>query len=440
MDNFTFHNPTRIHFGKGQIARVAEELPADAKVLLLAGGGSIRSNGTYDQVKTALGARTVHEHWGVEANPDFDTLMPAVELCRTEGIDWVLAVGGGSVLDGAKFVCAAVNYDGDPWQILVDNGASVKSALPLGTVLTLPATGSEANMASVISRRAIQEKLHFLSPFVFPVFSVLDPETTYSLPTRQIANGIGDAFCHVMEQYLTFPANVAAQDQFAEGILRVLIAEGPKSLANPTDYDARANLVWAATCALNGFIGVGVPQDWSTHTIGHELTSLHVIDHACTLPTVMPSAELLGRVEGLTEGVAAGATLEFSSDMIAGLVEQGPEVVAAVEQRAWALRRESEALQAVATAVHEQQTLAALAKVVAVPDAEIDLFWAALLIARLDNPEVEVEASRADLKRLAASVAARLADDASQLDEPQARPRYRARQIPRCLHSEPTGG
>lgn len=289
MDNFTFHNPTRIHFGKGQIARVAEELPANAKVLLLAGGGSIRSNGTYDQVKTALGARTVHEHWGVEANPDFDTLMPAVELCRTEGIDWVLAVGGGSVLDGAKFVCAAVNYDGDPWQILVDNGASVKSALPLGTVLTLPATGSEANMASVISRRAIQEKLHFLSPFVFPVFSVLDPETTYSLPPRQIANGIGDAFCHVMEQYLTFPANAAAQDQFAEGILRVLITEGPKSLANPTDYDARANLVWAATCALNGFIGVGVPQDWSTHTIGHELTALHGIDHACTLAIVMPS-------------------------------------------------------------------------------------------------------------------------------------------------------
>ncbi|WP_221032045.1 iron-containing alcohol dehydrogenase [Actomonas aquatica] len=290
MDNFTFHNPTRIHFGKGQIARIADELPADAKVLLLAGGGSIKANGVYDQVKSALGDRTVFEHWGVEANPDFDTLMPAVELCKKEGVTWVLAVGGGSVLDGAKFICAAVPYAGDdPWQILVDAGASVKSALPLGTVLTLPATGSEANMASVISRRAIQEKLHFLSPHVFPVFSVLDPETTYSLPPRQVANGIGDAFCHVLEQYLTFPAQAAVQDQFAESVLRVLITEGKKSFDNPTDYDARANLVWAATCALNGFIGSGVPQDWSTHTIGHELTALHGIDHARTLAIVLPA-------------------------------------------------------------------------------------------------------------------------------------------------------
>ncbi len=290
MDNFTFHNPTRIHFGAGQIARIADELPADAKVLLLAGGGSIKANGVYDQVKAALGNRTVHEHWGVEANPDFDTLMPAVELCQKEGVNWVLAVGGGSVLDGAKFICAAVPYAGDdPWQILVDAGASVQSALPLGTVLTLPATGSEANMASVISRRAIQEKLHFLSPHVFPVFSVLDPETTLSLPQRQVANGIGDALCHVLEQYLTYPANAAVQDQFAESVLRVLITEGKKSYDNPTDTDARANLVWAATCALNGFIGAGVPQDWATHTIGHELTALHGIDHARTLAIVLPS-------------------------------------------------------------------------------------------------------------------------------------------------------
>jgi NADP-dependent alcohol dehydrogenase len=315
MDNFTFHNPTRLHFGRGQIEQVGQELPADAKVLLLAGGGSIKANGVYDQVKKALGERTVFEHWGVEANPDFDTLMPAVELCRREGVTWVLAVGGGSVLDGAKFVCAAVNYDGDPWQILVDNGATVKSALPLGTVLTLPATGSEANMASVISRRAIQEKLHFLSPHVFPVFSVLDPETTFSLPARQVANGIGDAFCHVIEQYLTYPANAAVQDRFAESVLKVLIDEGPKSLANPEDYDARANLVWAATCALNGFVGAGVPQDWATHMIGHELTALHGIDHARTLAIVLPNlleaqkatkgAKLLQyaeRVWGITDG------------------------------------------------------------------------------------------------------------------------------------------
>lgn len=315
MDNFTFHNPTRLHFGRGQIKAVADEIPANAKILLLAGGGSIRSNGVLEQVTQALGDRTIHEHWGVEANPDFDTLMPAVELCRRESIDWVLAVGGGSVLDGAKFVCAAVNYDGDPWEILQNFGASIKSALPLGTVLTLPATGSEANSASVISRRAQSAKLAFMSPHVFPVFSVLDPETTFSLPRRQIENGIGDAFSHIVEQYLTFPNHAAVQDEFAESIMRVLITEGPKSLANPQDYDARANLVWAATCALQGLVGAGVPQDWSSHMIAHELTALYDIDHARTLAIVMPSlltaqsgpkrAKLLqygARVWNITEG------------------------------------------------------------------------------------------------------------------------------------------
>ena len=202
----------------------------------------------------------------------------------------VLCVGGGSVLDGAKFVAAAVPYAGeDPWQILVTQGTKLTAALPIGAVLTLPATGSEANGAAVISRRAIKEKLAFISPVVFPKFSILDPETTFSLPARQIANGIGDAFCHVIEQYLTYPADAAVQDRFAESVLRVLIDEGPKTLAHPTDYTARANLVWAATCALNGFIGVGVPQDWATHVIGHELTALHEIDHARTLAIVLPN-------------------------------------------------------------------------------------------------------------------------------------------------------
>ncbi len=315
MDNFTFFNPTKIHFGKGQISQIASEVPAGAKVLLVAGGGSIKGNGVYDQVKEALGDRTVVEHWGVEANPDYDTLLPAVDICRRQGIDWVLAVGGGSVLDGAKFICAATQYEGEPWAFMQDFGASVKAALPLGTVLTLPATGSEANPASVISRRAIKEKLCFISPHVQPVFSILDPETTFTLPPRQIANGIGDAFCHVFEQYLTYPVNAAVQDQFSESILRVLIEEGPKTLANPSDYDARANLVWAATNALNGILGCGVPQDWATHMIGHELTALHGIDHACTLAIVLPElleaqragkgAKLLQyaeRVWGITEG------------------------------------------------------------------------------------------------------------------------------------------
>lgn len=315
MDNFTFHNPTRIHFGKGQIEKIADEIPAGATVLLLAGGGSIKANGVYDQVKSALGERQVHEHWGVEANPDYDTLMPAVEICRAKKIDWVLAVGGGSVVDGAKFVCAAVDYDGEPWTLVEDFGSSIKSALPLGVVLTLPATGSEANSASVISRRSIKAKLPFMNPKVFPIFSVLDPETTFTLPERQVANGIGDAFCHVIEQYLTYPAGAAVQDQFAESIFRVLIEVGPTTLAEPTNYEARANLVWAATCALQGVVGAGMPQDWSTHMIGHELTALHGIDHARTLAIVLPNLleaqretkrgkllQYAERVWGITEG------------------------------------------------------------------------------------------------------------------------------------------
>lgn len=315
MENFSFHNPTRLHFGRGQIAKLAQELPATARVLLLAGGGSIRQNGVYDQVMAALGKRTVVEFFGVEANPDFDTLMRAVELCRREKIDWILPVGGGSVLDGSKFVAAAVRYAGDPWQILEQRLSALPHSLPIGAVLTLPATGSEANGAAVISRRATKEKLAFISPDVYPKFSILDPETTYSLPARQIANGIGDAFAHVVEQYLTYPADAAVQDRFAEGVMQTLIEVGPKTLAQPTDYAARSNLVWAATCALNGWIGVGVPQDWSTHMIGHELTALHDIDHARTLAIVLPSLlhvqrgtkgdKLLqygARVWGITEG------------------------------------------------------------------------------------------------------------------------------------------
>ena len=288
MENFTFNNPTRIHFGRGQIAAIDRELPAGGRVLLLAGGGSIKANGVYDQVLKALGARTRFDFFGVEANPDYDTLMRAVELCRKEKVDWILAVGGGSVLDGAKFVAAAVPFKGEPWDSL-SKRAPLQSALPIGTVLTLPGTGSEANGAAVISRRTITDKLAFIHPLVYPRFSVLDPETTFSLPEKQIANGIADAFTHVMEQYLTFPAHAAIQDRFAESVLKVLIDEGAKSVANPRDYASRANVVWAATWALNGAIGVGVPQDWASHMIGHELTALHGIDHARTLAVVLPS-------------------------------------------------------------------------------------------------------------------------------------------------------
>lgn len=317
MENFTYFNPTRIHFGRGQIAAIDKELPAQAKVLLLAGGGSIRSNGVLAQVRAALGNRVALEFFGVEANPDYDTLMKAVLLARSEKIDWILAVGGGSVLDGAKFVAAAVPYSGDPWEILITRGSKLQTALPIGTVLTLPGTGSEANGAAVISRRSIREKLAFIHPLAFPKFSILDPETTFTLPERQISNGVADAFTHVVEQYLTRPSNAAIQDRFAESVMRVLIDEGPKSVRNPSDYDARANVVWAATWALNGAIGAGVPQDWASHMIGHELTALHGIDHARTLAVVVPSllnvkratkgAKLIQygeRVWGITEGTA----------------------------------------------------------------------------------------------------------------------------------------
>lgn len=288
MENFVFYNPVKILFGKGQIANIAAEIPAEAKILITYGGGSIKTNGVYDQVKAALAGRNVFEFGGIEPNPHLETLLKAVELIRKEGIDYLLAVGGGSVVDGTKFIAAAVPFEGDPWDILA-KGAPVTAALPFGVVLTLPATGSEMNTGSVVTKWETQEKLFFASPLVFPRFSVLDPETTYSLPPRQISNGIVDAYTHVMEQYLTYPVNAPLQDRLAESILKTLIEEGPKTLANPQDYDARANLVWSATLALNGLIGAGVPQDWTTHMIGHELTALHGLDHAQTLAVVLPS-------------------------------------------------------------------------------------------------------------------------------------------------------
>ncbi|MEH2237901.1 iron-containing alcohol dehydrogenase [Nostoc sp.] len=266
----------------------------DAKILIIYGGGSIKTNGVYDQVKSALAGRNVVEFGGIEPNPHLETLLKAVEIVRNEGIDFLLAVGGGSVLDGTKFIAAAVPFVGDPWDILAKN-APVKAAVPFGTVLTLPATGSEMNTNSVVTKWETQEKLPFSSPLVFPRFSVLDPETTFSLPVRQISNGIVDAYTHVMEQYLTYPVNAPLQDRMAESILKTLIEEGPKTLANPQDYDARANVMWSATLALNGLIGAGVPEDWATHMIGHELTALHGLDHAQTLAIVLPSTLTIKR-------------------------------------------------------------------------------------------------------------------------------------------------
>ncbi len=289
MLNFDFYNPTRILFGTDKIPELARWVPADARVLLLYGGGSAQKTGTLDQVKTALGERTFFEFGGIEPNPTYETLMRAVEQVKRDNIDFLLAVGGGSVIDGSKFVAAAACFDGEPWSILETHGRSITAALPLGAVLTLPATGSEMNSGAVVTRKATQTKLAFSSVHCFPVFSVLDPTKTYTLPTQQIANGIVDAFVHTVEQYLTYPVQALAQDRIAEGLLQTLIEITPTALAEPPDYDSRANLMWTATLALNGIVGAGVPQDWATHMIGHELTALYNIDHARTLAIVLPS-------------------------------------------------------------------------------------------------------------------------------------------------------
>jgi len=289
MDNFVFQNPTRVIFGKGQIAALKDELPANARVMVTYGGGSIMRNGVMDQVRKALAGRSVVEFGGIEPNPAYETLMEAVKLAKAEKIDYLLAVGGGSVVDGTKFIAAALKFEGaDPWDILAKN-APVKAAVPLACVLTLPATGTEMNGNSVVSRKATGDKLAFHSTLVLPQFSILDPETTYSLPARQVANGVVDAFVHTTEQYLTYPVDARIQDRFAEGILLTLVEEGPRALAEPQNYAVRANVMWAATQALNGLIGVGVPQDWATHMIGHELTAMHGLDHAQTLAIVLPA-------------------------------------------------------------------------------------------------------------------------------------------------------
>jgi NADP-dependent alcohol dehydrogenase len=291
MMNFDFYNPVKILFGEGRIGDIGNEIPKDAKILMTYGGGSIFRNGVYDKVKSALTGFKVLEFGGIEPNPRYETLMKAVELARSENIDFILAVGGGSVLDGTKFIAAAIPFKGDdPWDILTMGGKiEISQAIPYGTVLTLPATGSEMNMFAVISRNSTTEKLSFGHPLVYPKFSVLDPVVTYSLPVTQIANGVVDAFVHVIEQYLTYPVNAKVQDRWAEGLLQTLIEMGPQALANPMNYDVRANVMWCCTMATNGSISPGVPADWATHAIGHELTAFFGLDHAVTLAIVLPS-------------------------------------------------------------------------------------------------------------------------------------------------------
>jgi len=318
MYNFEYQNPVKIIFGKGEIKKVGGNIPSGARVLLTYGGGSIFKNGVYDQVKASIKGFDVVEFGGIEANPRYETLMKAVEIVKTENITFLLSVGGGSVLDGTKFIAAAVYYNRrDPWEIL-SRHAPVNKAMPIGAVLTLPATGSEMNGSSVITRFETSEKLSFTTNKVMPVFSILDPEVIFSLPEKQIANGVADAFVHVIEQYLTYPVNSPIQDRFAESIIITLMEEGPKVLANRTDYEAAANFMWSATMALNGLIGVGVPQDWATHMIGHELTAYHGIDHARTLAIVLPGVMNIKRS-------LKGDKIRQLGERVWGIKEGGPD-------------------------------------------------------------------------------------------------------------------
>lgn len=289
MENFSMANPVKIIFGKDTIQKIAKEIPQGSRVLMTYGGGSIKKNGVYEQTVKALEGFEWFEFSGIEPNPHYETCMKAVALIKEKKIDFVLAVGGGSVLDATKFIVAAACFDdGEPWLILSKH-APIKQALPFGDIITLPATGSEMNSGGVITRAETQEKLAFSSPFTYPKFSVLDPTVTYTLPPRQIGNGVVDAFVHVMEQYLTYnEGDTLFQDNMAEAIVKTLVETGPKTLKDPTDYDARANLMWAATWALNGWIACGVPEDWATHMIGHEITAFCGLDHAQTLAIVLP--------------------------------------------------------------------------------------------------------------------------------------------------------
>ncbi|OIQ29793.1 MAG: NADH-dependent alcohol dehydrogenase [Crocinitomix sp. MedPE-SWsnd] len=283
MNNFDYKNPTKIIFGKGEISKIASEIPENSKVLMLYGGGSIKKNGIYEQVISALKDFDCVEFGGIPANPEYSVLMDALAVIKEQKIDFLLAVGGGSVIDGTKFLSSAALFEGDnPWDIL-DKKIATQKGMPFGTVLTLPATGSEMNSGAVITRKETKQKLVMGGPGLFPVFSILDPSVVASIPERQIANGLADSFTHVLEQYMTYPIEANLQDRFAESIMQTIIEVAPRILKDPSDYKAAANFMWSCTMALNGLIQKGVPTDWAIHMMGHELTALFGIDHARTL-------------------------------------------------------------------------------------------------------------------------------------------------------------
>ena len=283
---FSYHNPTQIHFGPNSFAKLGELIPRDAKVMLLYGGGSIKQNGIYDQVTQALADHTVVEFGGVEPNPTLETLTAAVNRIKEQKIEFILGVGGGSVADGAKFIACAALYEGDGWDIV--SGKFVPTeALPVGVVLTLPATGSESNAGAVVTRKATHEKRVFFVPPARPRFAILNPEVMSSLPDRQLENGVVDAFVHVCEQYITYPVGALVQDGYAEAVIKSL-----KALADTFEQrheiSWQQNMMWSANQALCGVIGLGVPVDWATHRMAVELTALYGIDHGRTLSIIQP--------------------------------------------------------------------------------------------------------------------------------------------------------
>jgi NADP-dependent alcohol dehydrogenase len=315
MNNFVFQNTTKLIFGRGTIARLATEIPAGARLMVTFGGGSVKKNGVYDQVAEALKGRDYIEFWGIEPNPRVETLRKAVALGKEKGVDYLLAVGGGSVADGTKLISSAIPSAADPWDIVL-KPSLIEGMLPFATVMTLPATGSEMNSGAVISNDATTEKFAFYSSN--PRFSILDPETTFSLPDNQIAYGICDTFVHTAEQYMTAAGQSPLMDRWAEGILLTLIETAPKIHADKHDYNAMADYMLSATMALNGFIAMGVSQDWATHQIGHELTALHGISHGQTLAIVLPAMMRVLREQKLSK-------LVQYAERVWGIAEGTPE-------------------------------------------------------------------------------------------------------------------
>ncbi|ALS31987.1 MULTISPECIES: iron-containing alcohol dehydrogenase [Pseudoalteromonas] len=345
---FSYVNPTLIQFGQQQIASLTDLIAKDQKVLVVYGGGSIKKNGVYDQVAAALEGFDWVEFSGVGANPTIEVLDQAVKICKEQDIDFVLGVGGGSVIDGVKYIAASAVYDGEGWDIPTGKH-KVTSALPIGAVLTLPATGSESNQGSVVSKAATKQKLPFMSPAVQPKFAIMDPDVMKTLPQRQLVNGLVDAWVHTCEQYLTFPEGALVQDGYAEALLKALKVLGD-NFENQDDA-WRANLMWSANQALNGLIGSGVSQDWATHMIGHELTAAYGVDHARSLAIVQPSLlrnqfavkkaklEQMGKnVFGLAQSddlaeltIQAIEAFYHSLDVATQLTEHGEDKAAAID-------------------------------------------------------------------------------------------------------------